>query len=176
MAEHIFLTGYRAVGKTSVAKILGRRCDLPVHDLDQMIVEKHGKTIADIFAEGGEALFRVIESEILAIAIAGDRAVISLGGGAIIRESNRVRIRSAGRCVWLTATAETIAERIANDAGSGANRPSLTDQSAIDEIRSLLERRGPWYSEVADWTVDTESKSAETIADEIETRLAAISS
>lgn len=132
-----------------------------------MIVEGENRSIVDIFADGGEALFRKIESQTLATAIAKPTSILSLGGGTIIRQTNRDLIRENGCCVWLTASAPTIAARIAGDAASAANRPALTDQPAIVEIQSLLQKRHQWYDQVADRAIDTEQTSSEQIASQI---------
>lgn len=150
-----------------MAILLGHRLGLDVYDLDRMIAKSQRCSIAEIFAAGGEELFREIEGQILLTAIDRDRSIISLGGGTIVRSANRQRIRGGGRCVWLTASPETIAARIAGDSASVANRPALTNRAEIDEIRTLLQRRDPWYREVADLTIDTDSQSTQTIADQI---------
>jgi shikimate kinase len=72
-----------------------------------------------------------------------------------------------GRFVWLRATAETIHDRMRNDATTAARRPSLTGLSELDEIRTLLAKREPIYAALAELTIDTESKSIAEFANEI---------
>ena len=165
--RHLFLTGYRAVGKTTVAEILADRLDRPWIDLDQWIVQRRGETIAEIFARGGERAFRDIESAALRTVVAEPEGVVSLGGGTILCADNRWLIRDSGPVVWLTAAAETIASRIEQDAASIANRPALTDQGLLAEVTELLSHRDPLYREVADLVVSTETMTPVEIADEI---------
>ena len=166
---HLFLTGYRAVGKSTIARLLQTQLGMPMIDLDAAVTESAGRTIAEIFADGGEPAFRVIESRVLLRCIGGPPTVISLGGGTIIDRENRRRIRGSGRTVWLAASAETIAERIAADASSIEGRPPLTSLTTIEEVRALLQQRGDWYREVSDLCVDTDDHAAESIAEQIAT-------
>ena len=87
--HHIYLTGYRGSGKTSVGKRLGQRLFLPVIDLDDRIEAAADMSIREIFAHEGEAGFRDRESAALRVAGVELPSVVSLGGGAILREENR---------------------------------------------------------------------------------------
>ena len=172
--HHIYLTGYRGTGKTSVGKILSETLEYPLVDLDDEIESEAGKTIREIFADGGETTFRDLETACLdAVAKHSDcRKIVSLGGGAILRPENRALIASSGTCVWLDADAETIAERINADATTGDRRPALTLLGQMDEIRELLQQREPLYREAANHRVDTAGKTIERIASEIAALLA----
>lgn len=165
--ERLFLTGFRGTGKTTIAGLVAERCGLLLLDLDHEIQNSSGLTIAEIFARGGEGEFRRIESEQLMRACQGSPAVVGLGGGAILAAENRRLIKRSGQCVWLTASAETIAARIAGDAATAAQRPALTKLSQLEEIRHLLETREPLYREVADLIVDTEAATLDEIARQI---------
>ena len=137
-------------------------------DTDIAIETRAGKTIAEIFAEIGEEGFRDLESnQIAGLDSLRESAIISLGGGAILRPENRRCIRTLGQTVWLQATPETIFERISNDETTQSRRPKLSKLSDRDEIRSILEMRVPWYNEVADLTVSTDGLSIERVAETI---------
>ena len=139
--------------------------DRDLIDTDIAIETSQGKTIAEIFAEVGEAGFRDLESNQIANLDSLKRsAIISLGGGAILRPENRRCIRNLGKTVWLQATPETIFERISNDETTQSRRPKLSNLSDSDEIRSILEMRVPWYKEVADLAVSTDGVSMERVA------------
>jgi len=166
-SKHLYLTGYRGTGKSSVAAFLARRLKRPLIDLDQLIEASAGTTIREIFADGGEPRFRSLESAALEIAAGSDPAVIALGGGAVLRKQNRELVRRTGRCVWLTATAETIHRRITADAATAENRPALTSLDSLAEIKTLLEQRHECYASTADDSVSTEGKSVAEIAEEI---------
>lgn len=164
-STHLLLIGYRGCGKSGVGKLLSELLDRDLIDTDIAIETSQGKTIAEIFAEVGEAGFRDLESNQIANLDSLKRsAIISLGGGAILRPENRRCIRNLGKTVWLQATPETIFERISNDETTQSRRPKLSNLSDRDEIRSILEMRVPWYKEVADLAVSTDGVSMERVA------------
>jgi shikimate kinase len=169
--QHLYLTGYRGTGKSTVGVALARQLDRPVIDLDQVIEANAGKSIRQIFEAGGEILFRNLESEALFTVSQSDPAVISLGGGTILSEENRQVIKQTGFCVWLTANAETIVERINADAVTAENRPALTSLDQLSEIRKLLRARNDFYADVADHQVDTEGQTIAEISQAIQIAL-----
>lgn len=175
MTKPLFLTGYRGTGKTTVAKLIARKLGWEWVDADDALEQAAGKTIAAIFADEGEPAFRDLEEKIVAQLCQRGKTVIALGGGAVLRETTRGRLREAGPIVWLTATAETLASRIAGDASTEDRRPNLTNLPAREEIRRLLAEREPLYRECATFTQDTEARSPDEIASEIVQQLGAIS-
>ena len=166
-SQHLYLTGYRGTGKSSVGVQLARILGRSIIDLDQVVEANAGKSIREIFDEGGESKFRDLESEALSTVSEAPPAVISLGGGAILREANRTIIRATGVCVWLDADAETIAGRIAADARSGDRRPALTSLGQLQEIRQLLSQRRDLYQQTAHHRIDTTEKPLDAVAREI---------
>ncbi len=166
-AKSLFLTGYRGTGKTTVAKIVADRLGWQWVDVDDQIEQAEGTTIAAIFAEKGEAAFRDLEEQVVAEICLQEKRIVALGGGAVLRDSTRQRLHEAGPVVWLTASAEVLARRIAGDATTSQRRPDLTKLSPLDEIRHLLAEREPLYRECATVTVNTEAHSPEEIAEEI---------
>ena len=169
MNDRIYLTGYRGTGKTTVGALISSEISTKCVDLDHRIEAAAGQTIEEIFAEGGEQSFRNWESRCLRESAEDASAgrVISLGGGAILREENREIIRQTGVCIWLTARPATIAQRIENDASSGKRRPALTDLSATQEIEELLAKREPLYRQSAEIALATDEKSPAELATEI---------
>ncbi len=163
----IFLTGYRATGKTTVGAILASRLGYECIDSDDEIEKRAGQSIAAIFAQQGEEHFRDLESEIVASLAQRDNAVVALGGGAILRQSNRDQIREHGTAVWLEADIETIQRRLSNDPLTTERRPNLTEQGLLQEVRQVLAERTPLYRASADLTIHTDNKQPESIADEI---------
>jgi shikimate kinase len=164
MDQHLFLTGFRGTGKSTVARILAESLGMPCVDLDQRIQEASNQSIAEIFTDVGEAGFRKWETDQLATVAAARPSVISLGGGAVLAEPNRAVIGDTGVCVWLTASADSIVRRISADTASASQRPALTPFSQVDEVRNLLAIREPIYRGVSDWQIDTESGSPPEIA------------
>jgi shikimate kinase len=163
----IFLIGYRGTGKSSVARHLAERLGYDSVDADAEIERRAGKSIAAIFAEDGEAAFRDLESQLVAELTGLRRTVIALGGGAVLRESNRNAIRAAGPVVWLTAAVDVIAARLAADPTTAGRRPNLTKTGGRAEVEALLADREPIYRQCATFVVNTDRKTCAQVADEI---------
>jgi shikimate kinase len=161
------LIGYRATGKTTLAKLLAERLGWDWIDADVEIERRAGKSIARIFAEEGEPAFRDLEALVIADLCRRDRLVLAAGGGAPLRAESRRAMREAGKVVWLTARPETIQARMSADATTTARRPNLTDKTPLQEVVELLEKREPVYRESADWAVDTEGRTPEALVEEI---------
>lgn len=167
LSKHIYLTGYRGTGKTSVGSIVAQTLGWAMIDLDDLVEKNAGRSIREIFAEEGEAVFRELESQALFGLSPPAPVVVSLGGGAILREENRSWIRQHGFCVWLDASPETLARRILSDASTEARRPALTNLDGLDEIKTVLERRRPLYEQVSDARIETEGKTIPEVAAEV---------
>jgi shikimate kinase len=148
-------------GKTTVGRIVADALGCPFVDLDKLIVQRDGRSIKDIFEADGEAFFRRAEEAALADTLkkyAQGDVVLSLGGGTILSAASRALLRDKTICIWLDAPAEVLRARI----GTNPKRP-LAD----NDFAARLESRRPLYEEVAEITIDTESLSAQDIADEI---------
>jgi len=171
MDTPIVLIGYRATGKTSLARLLAERLGWEWIDADVEIERRAGKTIARIFAEDGEPAFRDMEAAVMQELLARERLVIASGGGAPMRAETRQAMQRTGRVVWLKASPETIHERMSTDPTTGARRPQLTALGGLEEIRCLLAQREPVYRQTATIEVDTEVKDLDGLADEILQRL-----
>ncbi len=167
----VFLIGYRGTGKSTVARELAAKLEFDAADSDVVVENEAGKTLAQIFAEDGEPAFRELEARAVTALSGKRRMVVSLGGGAVLRESNLEVIRRAGPVVWLTASVDTILDRVNRDETTAHRRPNLTVAGGRAEIEELLAVRTPLYRECATLTVDTEGKTAAEIADEIVARL-----
>ena len=110
--RNIFLVGFMATGKTSVGKILAQRLDWSLVDADHEIQRRAGKTIPQIFREGGEATFRQLESSVIQQICLGAGQVIASGGGAFVETENRQRMLGSGRVICLAARPETVMLRL----------------------------------------------------------------
>lgn len=168
--ERIILIGYRCTGKTTVARKLARHLAWRMLDSDEEIGRKTGLTVAELFERHGEAGFRELERDTIA-GILDDPSsgplVLATGGGAILRDETRQKLRRAGHVVWLTASPETILRRLREDAATATLRPNLTELAPLEEIVALLERRGPFYRETAHRRLDTDKLSPDEIVAEI---------
>jgi shikimate kinase len=168
---NLILIGYRATGKTTLARLLAGQLGWDWIDADVEIERRAGKSIARIFAEDGEPAFRDLEAQVIADLCRRERLVLAAGGGAPMRDENRQTMRDRGTVVWLTAPPETILARMSDDATTAMRRPNLTDEGPLKEILTLLERREPIYREAAHHVVDTEGKPPEQLVGEILDRL-----
>ena len=159
----VVLIGYRGTGKSTTGALLAQRLGRPFVDLDRSIEAAAGCSIAALFANEGEPVFRDWEERVIAQETAGGGKVIATGGGAILRESNRIALRRHGVVVWLSAAPEVIAERLRGD----AERPALTNLGTLGEIREVLAARTPVYRSLADVEVATEGRSPEEVVETI---------
>jgi shikimate kinase len=154
----LYLTGFMASGKSTVGPRAAARLGLSFLDLDRLITAHDGRSIPDIFAEDGEAHFRMLERRMLRRTTETDDLVVALGGGALVDDDNRAFAEEHGRTVYLKVPVETIVERVAHDE---AERPLLRDDTGAPlprdvqqaRIEDLLDERRPHYKE-ADVTVD----------------------
>ena len=164
---HLFLIGYRGAGKSTVAEYLAEALGREWWRSDEVVQRDAAMSIAEIFESGGEADFRDRESAAIQKCIAQPPAIVDLGGGAVLRESNRSLIQNAGKVVWLTASAEVHWERISKDGRSSAERPRLTPSDGLAEVRQMLAQRQSVYAECADWQIDTSELAPREVAERI---------
>jgi shikimate kinase len=136
-------------GKSTVGALVAARAGVPHRDLDALIVERAGTSIADLFASRGEAAFRALETELLPRALEGD-AVVSLGGGAVLADGNWALIRSQALTVWLDAPLPVL---LARAYVGQVVRPVLNGRTEA-EAQAILQARLPRYR-AADHRVDS---------------------
>lgn len=168
--KNIFLIGFMGSGKSTVASYLSHNYNLSLVEMDQMIVEKEGMSIPELFAQKGEAYFRDAETSLL-IAIGKEQnKVVSCGGGVVLREQNVAEMKKSGCIVLLTASPETILERVKND----DNRPLLKGKKDVASIRDMIDNRRPKYEAAADFSISTDEKEIEEICKEIIEKIAGV--
>ena len=162
----LFLIGYRGTGKSTVGPMLAAALGWQFLDADEHVERLARKTIAEIFAEEGEAGFRDLESAALAELCQGDGRVIATGGGVVLREFNRELLSTAGYVAWLTAPPDTVWQRMRSDPTTAARRPNLTT-GGLDEVANLMAARESLYRRTAHGTFPTDGRSPEAVADAI---------
>jgi shikimate kinase len=155
----IVLVGFMGAGKTTVGTLLAGRLGLPFTDSDQVIEQRAGRPVRQIFAEDGEPAFRALEHEVIAELLDGPPIVLALGGGAAEHPQTRNKLATA-RVVYLHVSYAQALQRVGGDPGS---RPLL----ARPDLAGLYERRLGVYAGVATMTVPTDGRDPLAIAEDI---------
>ena len=156
------LVGPPGAGKTSVGRALAARLAVPFIDTDELVVERAGKSVADIFVEDGESVFRQMEAQAVADAVGHEGAVVALGGGAITNAGTRELLKTKP-VVLLEVDPATAAKRV----GMNGARPLLLGDARA-RLVTLMRERAPWYAEVASISVPTTDCSVEDVVAQIQ--------
>ena len=153
------LLGFMGAGKSTIARGL----DPDFVDMDAMLEERLGMSIARFFEEKGEVAFRQVEEEVLADLLKTDK-VISTGGGIVISSRNRDLLKQNPENIYLKADFETLYQRISADKDN--QRPLFLNNSKED-LAAIFDERQSWYEEVANQIVDVSSLSPKEIIEEL---------
>lgn len=167
-APNLVLVGPMGAGKTSIGRRLAERFGLQFVDADHHIEQHTGATIASIFEHVGEAGFRERERCALAELLAGQGQLVATGGGAVLDEENRRRMRERGFVVYLRAGLDSQLKRLHRD----RTRPLLQRPDREQVLRDLARVREPLYLEVADLVMDTDGLTAADAATRLGLQLA----
>ncbi len=165
---NIYLIGFSGTGKSLSGIRAAELLKLPFVDMDDLIEYRTKKSIPEIFEQDGEEAFRKIETDILMELSEKASRVVSTGGGAPVREANREIMRNSGVIIHLTATPETIHERLTTRQNRNRTlRPLLGDGAPEQRVADLLAERTEAYS-CAHRAIDTEGLSHRQVAAAIE--------
>ncbi|MBT3343349.1 MAG: shikimate kinase [Gemmatimonadetes bacterium] len=163
----IYLTGFMATGKTHVGRLLARRLQRDFVDTDDMITERAGKSIPEIFEQDGEEAFRQWERDCVEDAAYRGHVVVALGGGAISQPENLETIRRADALlVCLSADVETILERVTRR----DDRPllaGLSREEKREKIEAMLAERAPYYEKADVILHSTTDSTPETLVQDL---------
>jgi shikimate kinase len=129
-ADKVYLVGFMAAGKTTVARALGKRLDWRAEDVDERIEAREGRTIASIFAREGEAYFRAVERAVLLDLLPIRHLVVATGGGTFVAAENRAAINRDGFSVWLDVPLARVIDRLPPD----GRRPLAADREQLERL------------------------------------------
>lgn len=164
MNHHLWLIGMMGSGKTQLGRSLSARLAAPFSDVDEAVASRVGCSIAQFWGARGEAAFRDVEAVAIDEIGAGPPAVVSTGGGAVLRESNVAVMRGTGRVIWLTAQPRTLAARV----GDGDDRPLLHGDDVPERLEEILRVRAGLYEAAADVAFATDDAEPDELVDRIE--------
>ena len=129
-ADKIYLVGFMAAGKTTLARALAKRLDWQAVDIDELIEAREHDSVAGIFAHHGEAYFRAVERAVLVEHLAPRHLVVATGGGTFADLQNRAAINRDGLSVWLDAPIDRLVARIPAD----GRRPLAADRASLERL------------------------------------------
>lgn len=159
---NVVLAGMPGSGKTTVSQVLGKLLGAEVIDTDEEIVKNYG-AITEIFDKFGEECFRNLETETVRKVCENDNAVISTGGGCLLRAENVKLFKTNGKIIFLRTAYETLLKRVEGD----TSRPLLKGGES-EKLKALMQARTPIYESAADFTVDTDGLTPEEVAEKIQ--------
>ena len=157
--DKIYLVGFMAAGKTTVARALAARLGWRAEDIDELIEARERRPVAEIFARQGEQYFRALERDILKLLMPIRHAVVATGGGTFMDIENRTAINLDGLSVWLDVPFETVLSRIPAD----GRRPLAADRQQMERLFAV---RQAAYAQ-AHVRLDAGHARAEEIAERI---------
>ena len=161
---NITLIGFMGTGKTAVGKRLARRLGWTFVDVDSLVVASTKESVAKIFAEHGEGVFRRLEARMIRRVAKGHEQVIATGGGAFVNPDNRRLLRAVGPVVCLTASPSVILRRVKPTLRS---RPLLASaRLPLTRIQQLMRERAAAYAK-ADLTIDGSRMSVDDMVERI---------
>lgn len=170
----VFLAGFMGSGKSTIGPILANTLGFDFVDIDIALEQRFGKSIVQIFAEDGEAMFRAAEREILRGLVDKSECVISLGGGTIAYEENLDLVRQNGVIVYLHLSPEGVLQRVRHKTHRPLLRAEDGSMLSVTELQEKIERllkaREKFY-EKAHIIVSTDEKQVGMTVDEIVKRL-----
>lgn len=163
--RNVYLIGFMGAGKSTVAPKLADKMNRGWGDTDDLVEDKKGMSIPEIFEYYGEDRFREIETDVIRKISKEKGKIVAVGGGAPMREENWKAMKSTGEIVYLEVSPKEIMERVGNN---GA-RPLLADlkhEEKRSKVRRMLKKRHPRYSK-ADHIILCDGVGTEAVAGEV---------
>jgi len=150
-------------GKSSVGRYLAKESGMNLIDLDQVIVEKAGMSIPEIFSTVGEKAFRDLETYVAGLMKTHKNTIFATGGGIVLKKTNRQILKNTGMNIWLKTTPENVIKYTKND----SNRPLLQDKKSLEKINDMMTAREPLYQDCAHYSINTWENNLAQIASKI---------
>jgi len=163
--SNIALIGFMGTGKTVIGAKLAQTLDKEFIELDELIVNKAGKSIPQIFAEEGEIQFREYEMEVCREVSQQENVVIACGGGIVLNKLNIDYLKQNAIIICLKTSPEIIFQRISKDGKE--KRPLLNKADPKAEIRKLLQFRAPFYNAATEYQIDTSKLTVDEVVERI---------
>ncbi|CQD40074.1 shikimate kinase AroL [Yersinia mollaretii] len=161
MTQTLFMVGARGAGKTTVGKALAEALGYRFIDTDLFMQQTLQLSVAEVVAREGWDGFRLRESMALET-VTAPKTVVATGGGAVLTPKNRTFMRNHGLVIYLRASANILAERLAEDP-EDAQRPSLTGKPIVEEMQDVLASREALYQEVAHHVLDATQRPQDVV-------------
>ena len=161
--QSVILVGLPGSGKTTVGRQLARRLQLPFVDSDHLIEQRLRRSIRDYFESEGEESFRDVEQSVIDELTQAGPCVLSTGGGAVIRASNRGHMHLRGKVVYLNSSPDELFRRLRHD----SSRPLLQVGNPLARLRDLYAVRDPLYRQTAHFVIETGRPSVATLVNMI---------
>lgn len=149
--RNIYFVGLMGAGKSTLGRALARKLEKPFFDSDLEVQARCGVQVSVIFDLEGEQGFRQRESQIIQELTQQQGIVLATGGGVVLREENRARLRCGGTVIYLCATPRELWSRLHHD----RSRPLLQTADPLAQLTALYAQRDPLYREIADFVIDT---------------------
>lgn len=161
--KQIVLVGFMGAGKTTIGRQLAQHLQLPLIDTDHLIEARTGKSIPELFSIHGEEHFRVIEAQVLD-SLADTEGIISTGGGIVLKDSSRLKLKQFQSVVYLSVPIEDLITRIKKDHENP--RPLFLNHSE-QAFREIYQSRIPLYEDVATVIIENSGKDPQSLTKEI---------
>ena len=158
-ADKIYLVGFMAAGKTTLARALAKRLGWQAVDIDELIEARERLTVAEIFAKRGEAYFRALERQTLVDQLLPRHVVVATGGGTFADAQNRAAINADGASIWIDAPLDRLVARMPAD----GRRPLAADRAGIERL--YHQRRG--FYEQAHLRLDAGRASVDALVEQL---------
>lgn len=160
---NIILTGFMGTGKTTVGTLLAEKLGREFIDTDQLIETRQGLTIAEIFADLGEAAFRRLEADLAQELGEKEGLVIATGGRFMLNPANEAALGSKAQIFCLVASPQELVSRLAKDPEN--RRPLLNVPNPGEQITKLLQERQKGYQRFV--KVATDGRQAAEVAEDL---------